>query len=166
MLKQASVSDLLQDRVSRSRKNYVVITMRRYPRFVNRAFRDEYVAEMSPDWKLFEAWLTAKRKYQDHDGAFTRSRFEERFTISHEGLEHLGRLCALAVTKDVYFVCQCKVGEKCHREMVLMLAKKWFKVKVEKPTHAYPVFESRLNRAQSILDLVRTDTHRKKARAS
>lgn len=144
MLRQASVSDLLNERVSRNRKNYIVVTMRRYPRFLNRQYRDEYVSEMSPDWKLFEDWLTAKRKFNDHNGAFDRSHFEERFTISELGLEHLARLCAIAAKKDVYFVCQCATGQKCHRELVLMIAKKYFKVKVEKSKNEYPLFAKRL----------------------
>src|SRR4051812_33899567 len=122
MLYQASVKDLLSERVSRDRNHYIVITMRRYPRFLNRQYRDEYVSEMSPDWELFEDWLTAKRDHSDHNGAFTRSSFEKRFTISKLGLEHLARLCTIATTRDVYFVCQCTTGERCHRELILKLA--------------------------------------------
>jgi hypothetical protein len=74
MLKQATVTDLTMGRISRD-DGHIVITMRRYPRFVNRKLRDEYLTCMSPDVKLFEAWLTAKRKHDDHDGAFDRSHF-------------------------------------------------------------------------------------------
>ncbi len=143
MLKQASVSDLIQDRVSRE-SAYVVITMRRYPRFVNRALRDEYLTCMSPEPGLFEDWLSAKRRHQDHDGAFARSRFEQRFDLPPEGFEHLARLCALAAEKDVYLVCQCHTGKRCHREFLLILARRLFKAKVEKPANDYPVFESRV----------------------
>jgi uncharacterized protein YeaO (DUF488 family) len=163
MLHQASVSDLIMDRVSRGNKNYVVITMRRYPRFVNRELRDEYVSEMSPEPKLFEAWLTAKRKHDDHDGAFARSRFEERFTISEIGLEHLARLCALSIRKEVYLVCSCRVGQRCHRELVLLLARKWFKAKTDEPTHAYPAFAKRLASVRESKKIVRRESHRKSA---
>jgi hypothetical protein len=90
MLRQASVSDLISDRVSRE-TGYVVITMRRYPRFVNRLLRDEYLSCMSPELELFEDWLSAKRRHQDHDRAFARSRFEERFDVGDEGLLVLAR---------------------------------------------------------------------------
>ena len=110
MLHQASVSDLIMDRASRGRGKYIVITMRRYPRFINRALRDEYVSAMSPDWELFEDWLKAKRKYNDHNGAFARSRFEERFSITEAGLEHLARLSALSMTKKFILCVVAKPG--------------------------------------------------------
>ena len=143
MLKQASVSDLVSDRVSRE-TSYIVITMRRYPRFVNRLLRDEYLTCMSPDWPLFEDWLAAKRKFNDHDGAFAKAKFEERFDVNDEGLEHLARLCAMAADRDVYLVCQCHTGHRCHREFLLIMAKRLFKANVEKPRNAYPIFEKRM----------------------
>ena len=42
-LRQASVSDLLTRRISTD-KEYIIITMRRYPRFVRRKLRDEYIS--------------------------------------------------------------------------------------------------------------------------
>lgn len=145
MLKQASVSDLITDRVNRE-KGYLVITMRRYPRFVNRQLRDEYLNSMSPVPELHEDWLSAKRKYNDHNGAFARSKFEERFAISPEGLEHLARLSAMSHEKDVYLVCNCQVGYKCHRELVLMVAKKWFGADAERPRNSYPIFAERIRK--------------------
>jgi uncharacterized protein YeaO (DUF488 family) len=145
MLKQASVSDLIMERVTRE-MGHVVITMRRYPRFINRRLRDEYLTCMSPEKELFEAWLTAKRKYEDHDGAFQKSKFEERFWINEEGFEHLARLCALAAEKDVYLVCQCANGMRCHREFVLILAKILFRADVEKPKNDYPIFTARVKK--------------------
>src|SRR3954464_5762206 len=132
MLKQASVSDLITDRVSRE-KSYIVITMRRYPRFVNRKLRDEYLTCMSPEPGLFENWLSAKRRYQNHDGAFGKSRFEERFDLGDDGLEHLARISAMAAKRDVYLVCQCHSGMRCHREFLLILARRLFKANAEKP---------------------------------
>ena len=143
MLRQASVSDLVSDRVSRE-KSYIVITMRRYPRFVNKLLRDEYLTCMSPDWPLFEDWLAAKRKFNDHDGAFRRAKFEERFDVNDEGLLHLERICKLAQKKEVYLVCRCHSGHRCHREFLLILARRLFKANVEKPKNAYPLFEKRL----------------------
>lgn len=143
MLKQASVTDLTMGRVSKD-QGHIVITMRRYPRFVNKKLRDEYLTCMSPEKKLFEDWLEKKRKYQDHDGAFFKSHFEERFEINEEGFEHLARLCFLAETQDVYLICQCKTGERCHREFLLIMAKRLFSANVELPKNRYPVFEKRV----------------------
>ena len=143
MLRQASVSDLISNRVSRE-KAYIVITMRRYPRFVNRNLRDEYLSCMSPERKLFEDWLSARRRFKNHDGAFDKVRFEERFDVEDEGLEQLARLCALASAKEVYLVCQCPTGQRCHREFVLILARRLFKANAEKPKNPYPDFEKRI----------------------
>jgi uncharacterized protein YeaO (DUF488 family) len=143
MLKQASVSDLVSDKASRD-TSYVVITMRRYPRFVSRELRDEYVSCMSPSPKLHEAWLSAKRRHNDHDGAFARSRFEERFEFDEDGMRELERLAKLSKKRDVTFVCQCRVGRRCHRELLLILARELFGAKVQEPSHEYPRFIKRV----------------------
>ena len=151
MLRQASVSDLIMDRVSRGPNTYIVITMRRYPRFVNRALRDAYTPEMSPEPSLHEDWLSAKRKHDDHDGAFARTRYEKRFTISEAGLEYLKRYAKLSREKDVYFVCSCRVGQRCHREMVLLLARKWLGAETDAITNDYPELEARLTSLEAIV---------------
>lgn len=161
MLKQASVSDLIMDRVSRGRKTYIVITMRRYPRFVNRAYRDEFTPEMSPEPTLHEDWLAAKRKYDDHNGAFARTQYDKRFTISEKGFEDLKRFSEMSKKKDVYFICSCRVGQRCHREMVLLLAKKWFKAKTDEITNRYPEFEKRIASPTASKKIVRKDEKKK-----
>jgi uncharacterized protein YeaO (DUF488 family) len=143
MLRQASVSDLITDRVNRD-KGYVVITMRRYPRFIRRELRDEYVSTMSPDVKLHEEWLAAKRRNHDHDGAFARTHYERRFEVSDPGWADLARLCRLAKRKTVYFVCQCPVGYRCHREMLLILAREIYGAPAEDPRNDYPEFRKRI----------------------
>lgn len=144
MLRQASISSLITEKVSRD-KGHVVIAMRRYPRFINRKLRDEYLPSLASDKKLFEDWLSAKRRYQDHDGAYRRVQFEKRFSLTDEGLEHLARLSALSHGQDVYLVCQCHEGHRCHRELLLILARRVFKAKAEKPKNDYPVFEARID---------------------
>jgi uncharacterized protein YeaO (DUF488 family) len=161
MLKQASVSDLIMDRVSRDKDTYIVITMRRYPRFVNRSYRDEYTAEMSPEPNLHEDWLSAKRKYNDHDGAFARSRYDKRFSISEKGYQLLKHFSEMSKKKDVYFICSCRVGQRCHREMVLLLAKKWFKAKTDRVTNSYPEFERRIASPSASKKLVRHEPPKK-----
>lgn len=143
MLKQASVPDLIMDRVNRD-KGYVVITMRRYPRFVARKLRDEYLTTMSPEAKLHEDWLSAKRRYRDHNGAFARVNYEKRFSVSEQGWADLERLCRLARRKTVYLVCQCHVGNRCHREMLLILAREVFGAPAEEPRNDYPEFRKRI----------------------
>ena len=149
-LKQASVSDLLTGRVSKG-NGYIVITMRRYPRFVRRELRDEYISQMAPDWKLFEDWLLIKRATKEHEAAFRRSHYESRFTISPEGLEHLHRLSSLSRREDVYLVCQCKVGQRCHRELLILLAREWFHAEVEGPYNDYSLFQKRIRQESSTI---------------
>ncbi|MEO5969898.1 MAG: hypothetical protein ABIQ95_08220 [Bdellovibrionia bacterium] len=143
MLRQSSVSDLINVRISRE-KAYIIITMRRYPRFVNRQLRDEYLSCMSPDWKLFESWLSAKRRYKSHNGAFGKVQFELRLDVNEEGLENLARISHMAKDREVYLVCQCQTGSQCHREFLLILARRLFKAKAEKPKNLYPTFEKRI----------------------
>jgi uncharacterized protein YeaO (DUF488 family) len=143
MLKQASVSDLITDRVNRETA-YVVITMRRYPRFIRRELRDEYLSCLSPQSKLLEDFLTRKRATHNHNAAFTKAGFERRFMPDPEELKHLERLARLSKKQDVVFVCQCQVGCRCHREMNLLLAKELFGAKIGKVHHKYPEFQKRI----------------------
>jgi hypothetical protein len=140
MLKQASVSDLITDRVSPGAKSYVVIAMRRYPRFINRALRDEYQPTLASDTKLFEDWLSTKRRTGDHNGAFGKVRFEERFVLDELGMDNLERLSAVSRKKDVYLVCQCAMGLRCHREMLLLLAQERFGARIGKVMNDYPKY--------------------------
>lgn len=146
MLKQASVSDLITDRVKRSKKSYVVIAMRRYPRFVNRLLRDEYLPSLASDHKLFEDWLSTKRRTANHNGAFAKVRFEDRFKLDAEGLENLRRLSELSTKKDVYLVCQCAQGLRCHREMVMLLAKHLFSTPIDEIKNSYPTFVRKISK--------------------
>lgn len=150
MLRQASVSDLTMDRVNRD-QGYIVITMRRYPRFVRRELRDEYLTSMSPDPKLHETWLSAKRRYRDHNGAFGRVHYEKRFEVSEPGWADLERLCRLARRKTVYLVCHCRVGDRCHREMLLLLAREIFGAPAEEPRNDYPEFRGRFKAFRTLL---------------
>jgi hypothetical protein len=116
---------------------------------------------MSPEPKLHEDWLTAKRKYDDHDGAFARSHYDKRFTISEKGYELLKHFSEMSKKKDVYFICSCRVGQRCHREMVLLLAKKWFKAKTDQVTNRYPGFEKRIASPTASKKLVRHEPEKK-----
>jgi hypothetical protein len=63
--------------------------------------------------------------------------------------------------KDVYFICSCRVGQRCHREMVLLLAKKWFKAKTDQVTNRYPGFEKRIASPTASKKLVRHEPEKK-----
>lgn len=124
MLKQASVQQIRSREVNR-RRGYVVITMAFYPRGVRKEWRDEYL-----DYKAAE-------KEHGHEKAFAACRYEERFNLSPFALMELERLSAMSLEQDVYLVYQCKVGERCHREMLMRLARDSFGAKVDEIFNSY-----------------------------
>jgi uncharacterized protein YeaO (DUF488 family) len=144
MLKQSSVTDIRNGNIHRDH-GYIVITMCFYPRGLRTEFRDEYHGELAPDKKLFKDWQ-AQKELHGHELAFEYSDYEARFTLSEEAWDHLERLADLSNERDVYFVCQCDVGEKCHREILMLLAEREFHAKIAKVYHQYPRALARLHR--------------------
>lgn len=141
MLKQASAKQIRTGEVGR-RHGHIAIAMCFYPRGLRKELRDEYRRNLAPDVKLFKEWQIHEKK-SGHDEAFRLSRYEKRFTLSPEAMSDLERLSALSREKDVYVVCQCAVGERCHREILLLLAKKKFRAPISKVFHEYPDFFAR-----------------------
>ncbi|HYF50713.1 MAG TPA: DUF488 family protein [Planctomycetota bacterium] len=146
MLKQACVADLRHARVSRA-DGYIVLAMRCYPRGVSKTLRDEYLSCLGPPAELLND-LHAHKQDTSHNEAFDRANYEERFDLNADGREALKRLVDLSRTRDVYLICQCKPDEKCHRELLLLLAKKWYKAEVQELRFGYPKFEERLSPAE------------------
>jgi uncharacterized protein YeaO (DUF488 family) len=147
VLKQASVSDIKAGRLSRD-DGHIAITMRFYPRFLRKELRDEFIAEMAPDKELLHDFNAAQKKLGEHNGAFAESDYQNRFQISDKGLAHLERLSEMSKHKDVYLLCVCKVGEMCHREILMLLAQKLFHCKIGEVYHDYPVVMSRIKEFQ------------------
>jgi uncharacterized protein YeaO (DUF488 family) len=125
MLKQASVADLKSGAVTR-RDGHVVIVMRFYPRGLSRELRDEYLRSLAPEVALFRDFKARERAHGDHDRAFREVDYERRFTLGEEGLRDLRRLHEMSRERDVYLVCQCQVGQSCHRELLLRIARERF----------------------------------------
>lgn len=153
MLKQASISDITSGKLTRAPENttseegspYLVVCMRHYPRFLEKNARDEYVHELSPDEKLLADFNEMKRKLGDHNAAFRVVRYEQRFCLSPEAMSELKRLTELARTRDVYLICLCGPGIRCHRDLLLMIARRTFGAEwVETPRLSYSAYEKRL----------------------
>lgn len=142
MLLQASVSQVRKREITR-KQGYIVITMCFYPRGLRKTLRDEYRADLAPSRSLFKRWQKMRDKF-GHDLAMKKAGYEEEFTLSSSGLENLERLSVLAKKKKVFLVCQCAPGERCHREMLLMTAKKIFKAKIGPIYQRYPKYARRL----------------------
>jgi uncharacterized protein YeaO (DUF488 family) len=120
MLRQGSIQDVRSGRLTR-REAYLVAAMCYYPRGLRRVLLDEYRSDLAPDRELFREWKMVERR-SGHDEAFAHTRYEERFLLSAEAIAHLVELARLSREKDVVLLCQCGPGERCHREMLLLLA--------------------------------------------
>lgn len=149
MLKQASTADLKAKQVSRA-DGLVVIAMRTYPRQVTKGERDEYLVDLSPDPALFREFKEAERRLGDHDAAFAAVRYEERFQLGSSALADLRRLSRAAGDRDVFLVCQCAIGQRCHRELLLLAARQAFDAVADSPLNDYPVFGQRLATATPV----------------
>lgn len=143
MLKQARVEDISKNRITKLHGHIVVVT-HYYPRFLKRKLVDEYIKELAPTRELLTEFKSTEKESGDHDQGFESMEYESKFTLSESGLAELSRLSTLAATKDVYLVCHCAIGQCCHRELLLMIAKEQFGAGVGRVHHAYLTFAKRL----------------------
>lgn len=146
MLKQASVDQIRAHALPRD-KTLLVITMRYYPRGIKKEWRDDFRHDLAPDRQLFKEWKKFEKQV-GHDRAFELSHYEERFSLSPSALQHLKQYADLSRTFDVFLICQCKVGERCHREMLMLMAQKKYNACIAPLFHDYPTFNSRLSNSQ------------------
>lgn len=135
MLKQASVRQLRSGEISRD-DGFIAITMRFYPRGLKKDLRDDYLNSLAPDEKLFRQFKIAQ-KTVGHNEAFKKVNYEKRFHLTAQGLDDLRLLSALAAHKDVYLICQCEFGERCHREILMLMAHDLFHAKIDKVFNDY-----------------------------
>jgi uncharacterized protein YeaO (DUF488 family) len=142
MLLQASVDQVRKQEIPRE-NSLIIITMCYYPRGIKKEWRDDFRSILAPDRELFKEWK-AFEKEKGHDEAFKLSHYEERFSLTPIALTLLKVYGEWSREKDIYFVCQCKVGERCHREMLMLAAYKKYGAFVSNIFHTYPAFESRI----------------------
>lgn len=144
MIKQASVKAIRDGEITRE-NGYVVIAMCFYPRGLRKDLRDEYRGDLAPDRQLFKEWKYFSNKF-GHEEAFAKSDYERRFKLGEEARYHLRELAEKSQEKDIYLVCECKVGERCHRELIMLDAKRNFDAKIDKVHHDYPVYLERIEK--------------------
>jgi uncharacterized protein YeaO (DUF488 family) len=142
MMKQASVAQLRSGELGR-KNGYLVVCMAYYPRGLKKEFLDEYRSDLAPDRELFREWKEFEES-SGHEEAFNKSNYEERFTLSEEALAHLKVLSEFSRRSDVYLFCQCALGERCHREILMLTAQKKFDAPIDKVFHDYPRYLKRL----------------------
>lgn len=144
MIRQATVEDISKERVTKRHGRIVVVT-RYYPRFLKKKLIDDYYGVLAPpkillhEFKDREAAMDA-----DHDGAFEAIDYESKFVLSEEGLAVLQQLANESKTRPVYLVCHCKLGQRCHREILMLAARELFGASIAKVHLEYPVILERL----------------------
>jgi uncharacterized protein YeaO (DUF488 family) len=144
MLRKGTVADIFSGALTRT-QGHIVVAMCLYPRGLAKVKRDEYCKALAPDRKLLDAFHAEReRLHGDHNAAFLTCDYQNRFTLSAEGVAALKRLAELSASKDVYLVCQCEAGQRCHRELLLILAKRWWRAQTEIRKFSYPEFERRV----------------------
>lgn len=143
MLTQASVAQVKSGEFPRQ-KSHIVITMRFYPRFLRKELRDEFVSDLAPVKELLHDFNAAQKRLGSHNPAFAEVDYESRFQLTARGREHLRRLSEMSKEKDVYLVCICDIGERCHREILMLVANKLFECNIGMVHHTYPVIMKRL----------------------
>lgn len=139
MLYRASVKDLKDRRITK-RTGHIAVVMQYYPRFVPKEGIDEYLRTLAPDRELFTEFKARARELKDHNRAFAEVEYEKRFQLSGAGKEDLKRLSALSKERDVFLVCQCASLDRCHADLLLLLARHWFQVPTQTPRSPYPHF--------------------------
>ncbi len=142
MLKQGSVSQIRHKEIPRE-NSLIVIAMCFYPRGIKKEWRDTYINALAPARELFTEWKAYEKK-SGHDEAFRLSHYEERFSLTPFALNHLKIYSEDSGKMDIYLICQCEVGSRCHREMLLLTAKKRYGATIAPLFHTYPVFEKRI----------------------
>src|SRR5579862_2820927 len=158
MLKKGSVSDLRSGAVARD-SSYVVVAMNHYPRGISKKLIDEYIHVLAPSKELLDDFHAMKEKlHGNHNAAFQAVKYQQRFTLSAEAIGHLRRLAELSATKDVTILCQCASDQRCHREMLLLVAQKWYGAKTELRKFSYPEFERRIPDSERPIEWAKRET--------
>ncbi|MGZ6466837.1 MAG: DUF488 family protein, N3 subclade [Bdellovibrionota bacterium] len=125
-------------------REYVVVAMRIYPRFLKKNQLDEYLSELSPEPGLFAEYRNLVTEHDCHESAFELVNYEGRFDLSSGGKKQLERLSTLSQTCNVHLICRCKAEEHCHVDLVLLMAKHFFGVPVPPLPFRYQRFQARL----------------------
>ena len=155
MLKQATVDDISKKRVTKLHGSLYVVT-RYYPRFLKRNLIHEYYGSLSPAKELLHEFKSAEAEIGDHDHAFVAMNYEEKFRLSNSGFSVLREIATESSSKDVYLVCHCRVGQYCHREILLLIVREMYDVPTGKLHFPWATFRKRMaNRDITLADNLR-----------
>lgn len=142
MFKQATVEDVANKRITRLHGR-IVVTTHYYPRFLKSNLIHDYMKSLAPTRDLLTEFKEAEDRV-GHDEAFLAVDYENRFWLSDEGLTDLQALAIEALDKTIYLVCHCPVGQKCHRELLMVMAEKLFGAPIGRLSFDWKTFRSRV----------------------
>ncbi len=143
MLNRTSISEVKAGVVSKV-DGHLVVAMRQYPRFLNKGLIDEYLQCLSPAPKLFSRYREFKKKLSDQNRAFEFAEYESDFELADEGLRRLEILSEICDQRNVFLICQCAGNEKCHVDLILLMASRLFGAQIGKLPFEYRVFIERM----------------------
>lgn len=143
LLARASVGEVKSGEISRS-DGYLVVAMRLYPRFLSKDLTNEYSKTLAPAADLFERYREFKKRCGSQNQAFELADYEHEFALTDEGTKELERLSELSRRQSVYLVCQCERNEKCHVDLMLLIAKHRFGASITQLPYDYAEFELKL----------------------
>ncbi len=143
MLLRASISEIKNGRITK-RDGHLVVTMRHYPRFLSKSLTDDYKPELAPAKELFTRYREIKKTVSDQSEAFEQAQYQNKFTLSEAGLTALKELTALSREKAVYMICQCEKNERCHVDLMLLIAENKCGAAIGSVPFDYTEFRERL----------------------
>lgn len=140
MLKQGRVIDVKRGRLSKA-NGYIAIVTRIHPRYFANRLLDKWIPDMAPTRYLLDAFRARVLKLGDDQNAgFVAVDYDRKFELCQKGWEELERLSKLSHDQDVYLVCHCEIEEMCHRELLLLLAEKYFGAEIDSIHNSHPDF--------------------------
>ncbi|MGZ3768706.1 MAG: DUF488 family protein, N3 subclade [Bdellovibrio sp.] len=143
MIKRASVAEIKDGKITKA-MGYLVVTMRMYPRFLPKALVDDYRQSLSPQADLFARYREFKKKTGDQNKSFQMAHYQEEFELSDAGMKDLAELVEISKKQNVYMICQCSLHERCHVDLMLLIAQKKFGARIGKLPFDYMTFNSRM----------------------
>lgn len=139
MLLRASVSEIKNGTITKE-DGYLVVTMRMYPRFLSKSLIDDYRQSLSPQKELFERYREIKKQIGDQNEAFELAHYQRKFALAPTGFQELRELAKVSKKQDVYMICQCERNERCHVDLMLLIAKKDLGAKIGELPYEYSEF--------------------------
>ncbi|MGZ3774258.1 MAG: DUF488 family protein, N3 subclade [Pseudobdellovibrionaceae bacterium] len=143
MIKRASVSEIKDKKITKA-MGYLVVTMRMYPRFLQKSLIDDYCQSLSPQADLFARYREFKKETGDQNKSFELAHYQEEFALTETGMHDLEKLVEISKKQNVYMICQCDRHERCHVDLMLLIAQKKFGAKIGNLPFDYDRFISRI----------------------